>query len=340
MSATMRAVVLHETGGPAALRLETVAVPEPAAGEVRVALRAAALNRREVWITLGQYMDIRLPCILGADGAGVVDAIGAGVDPGLAGREVVVYPAFDWGADPRAAGPGFRVLGMPHPGTFAEYICMPAGHVYPRPAHLDWRQGAALPLCGLTAWRAVMTQAQVGPGQRVLVTGIGGGVATTALLLAVHRGAEVWVSSSGAHKIERALALGARGGVDYREAGWGKRLREQAGPMDAVIDGTCGAGFGEALQALGRGGRLVIYGATAGAPDRAPDPFHLFLHQLQIRGTTMGTQAEFAAMLQFVAEQRIEPVIDRVFPLAEAAAAHRHVHDAGQMGKVVLDIAV
>ncbi|MCC7411908.1 MAG: zinc-binding dehydrogenase [Gammaproteobacteria bacterium] len=335
----MKAVVLREIGGPQALRTERVARPAPAPGEARIALKAAAINRREVWISLGRYMDIRLPCILGADGAGVVESVGEGVDPALLGREVVIYPAFDWGEDPRAAGRDFRVLGMPQPGTFAQYICMPAGHLYDKPAHLTWQQAAALPLCGLTAWRAVTTQAGIGPGQRVLVTGIGGGVASTALLLAVHAGAEVWVTSSQPDKIERALALGARGGVSYREADWGRRLRSEAGSMDAVIDGTVGADFSECLETLGRGGRLVIYGATAGKPVAPPDPFRLFLYQLQVRGSTMGSPAEFGAMLDFVADRRLVPVVDAVYTLDDAIAAHRRVLEAGQMGKVVFDIA-
>ncbi len=338
MSATMKAVVLHDTRGPQCLSLDHLPVPSPGPGEVRIALRAAAINRRDVWISLKQYMDIRLPCIMGADGAGVIEATGAGVEPRLAGREVVIYPAFGWGDDARAAAPDFRVLGMPQPGTFAEYICVPADHCLPKPAHLDWRQAAALPLCGLTGWRALMTQGAAAAGGRVLVTGIGGGVATTVLLLAARLGAEVWVTSGKPDKIERAVALGARGGVSYRDAGWAQALLERAGPMDVIVDGSGGPDFNRCLQVLARGGRYVVYGATAGNPPTPPDLFQLFLRQQHLCGSTMGSPAEFAAMLAFVERHRIVPVVDRVYPLEEAVAAHEHVQATHQMGKVVFDI--
>ncbi|MGE0386419.1 MAG: zinc-binding dehydrogenase [Gammaproteobacteria bacterium] len=338
MSETMKAVVLHRTGGPQALCVEQVPVPRPRRGEVRVALRAAAINRRDVWITLDRYPGMKLPCILGSDGAGVVDAIGEDVDPALMGREVVIYPAAGWGDDPRAGGRQFHVLGMPDPGTFAGWICRPAEGIYPRPAHLDWHQAASLPLCGLTAWRALVTQAGVDARCRVLVTGIGGGVATTALLLAVHLGAEVWVSSSSAEKIARAVALGAAGGIDYRDADWATRLRKRAGPMDAVIDGTGGIDIIRALEVLAPGGRAVVYGATAGNPPTGPNMAQLFFRQIQLRGSTMGTPFDFAAMLDFVNAKRIVPVVDRICALDDAVAAHEHVLQARQMGKVVLAI--
>lgn len=191
----MKAVVLPQIGGPDQLRVTEMATPEPTPGQVRVRLCASALNHRDVWVTLGQYPGIRLPCILGSDGAGVVDQIGAEVSAAVLGQEVVIYPAYDWGDNPRFPKATFRVLGMPDPGTFAEYICVPADHVFPKPAHLSWEQAAAIPLAGLTAWRALMTQGAAQPGDTVLVTGIGGGVATFALKWAVALGARVFVTS-------------------------------------------------------------------------------------------------------------------------------------------------
>lgn len=332
----MKAVVLPKLGGPEQLRIVDVPAPEPGPGQVRVRLRASALNRRDVWITLGQYPGIRLPCNMGSDGAGVVDQLGPDTPPDLLGREVVIYPAYDWGADPRFPSPTFRVLGMPDPGTFADYICVPAGHVFAKPAFLSWEQAAAIPLAGLTAWRALMTQAAVQPGETVLVTGIGGGVATFALKWAVALGARTFVTSGNAAKLEQARQLGAAGGVDYRAEGWAKRLAELAGGVDVVVDGAGGPSFQGCFSALKPGGRLVVYGATAGNPPVGLDLVRLFFRQVRIVGSTMGSPAEFAAMLRFVAEHRIEPVIDRIFGFDEAVAAHRRLLSAEQLGKIVL----
>lgn len=332
----MKAVVLPQLGGPDQLQLQEVTTPTPTAGQVRVKLQASALNRREVWITLGLYPAIRLPCILGSDGAGVIDQVGDGVEPSWVGREVVIYPAYDWGDDPRFPNPTFRVLGMPEQGTFADYICVPAGHAFPKPAHLSWEEAAAAPLAGLTSWRAVVTQAGVRAGESVLVTGVGGGVAVFALHWAVALGAVVWVSSGDRAKIERAMALGAAGGVDYHDNDWFKQLAGLSGGVDVIIDGTGGPAFKHYLGLLKPAGRLVVYGATAGNPPEGLDMARLFFRQMQIRGSTMGSPAEFAAMLRFLRERRITPVVDRVFPLAEAVAAHRRLQAAEQMGKVVL----
>ncbi|MEE4380213.1 MAG: zinc-binding dehydrogenase [Candidatus Competibacteraceae bacterium] len=332
----MRAVVLPQTGGPNQLRIEQVKTPTPEPGQVRVALRAAALNRRDVWISLGLYPRIQLPCILGSDGAGIIDQIGDGIDQQWIGREVVIYPAYDWGDDPRFPGPTFRVLGMPDPGTFADFICVPVEHVFPKPAHLSWEQAAAIPLAGLTAWRAIVTQSALQPGEKVLVTGIGGGVATFALKWAVALGAQVFVTSGHLDKIDRAMALGAVAGVNYHASDWAQQVLKLSGGLDVIIDGTGGAAFNGYLSLLKPAGRIIVYGATAGNPPEGPELARLFFRQLQIRGSTMGSLSEFSEMLAFVAARCIEPVIDKVFPLEEASAAHRHLQATAQMGKVVL----
>jgi len=332
----VKAVVLHQLGGPEQLRLEPIDTPAPGPGHVRVALRASALNRRDVWITLGQYPRIRLPCILGSDGAGVVDQVGLDMDPQLVGREVVVYPAYDWGDDPRFPSSTFRVLGMPDQGTFAEFIAVPKDHVFPKPAFLSWEQAAAIPLAGLTSWRAVVTQAAVQAGETVLITGIGGGVATLALKWVVALGGKAFVTSGSGDKIDRATALGAAGGVNYHDDDWARQLATLAGGCDAIIDGTGGPPFNRYLALLNPAGRLVVYGATAGNPPQGLDMARLFFRQAQIRGTTMGSPREFAAMLDFVTEKRIEPIVDQVFALDDAVAAHQRLQTASQMGKIIL----
>ena len=332
----MKAVVLEELGGPDNLNIKEVDTPAPGPGEVRVRLKNSALNRRDYWITIGRYPRTDLPCIAGSDGAGTIDAVGEGVDGGMIGREVVVYPARAWGDRQDAPGADFRVLGMPDQGTFAEYICCPATDAYDRPTHLDWEQAAAVPLAGLTAWRAVVTQAGVQPGQTVLVTGAGSGVSTFAIQWAAALGAEVYVTSGSEEKIEKAKAIGAVGGISYRQEDYHKTLRKQAGGFNAIIDSAGGDGMNKVLSTLRPAGRYVFFGATLGIPSTGLELPRLFFGQVRIQGTTMGSNAEFKAMLDFAGEKKIEPVIDRVLPMSEAVAAHKLLESFGQTGKVVL----
>jgi len=335
----MKAVVVHETGGLENLRIEDADKPEPGVGEVRVALKAAALNHRDIWICMGRYPGLSLPCILGSDGAGTVDAVGKGVEDEFLGREVIIYPALEWGSDQIFPDRNFRVRGMPDPGTFAEYTVAAATDVYPKPPQFDWHQAAAIPLAGLTSWRSVVTQAEVSPRDKVLVTGIGGGVASMALKWSLALGAEVYVTSGSEQKIEKAKALGATDGVNYKDDEWDKSLKSLSGGVDVIIDGTGGPTFPKCFNVLNGGGRFVVYGATLGNP---PDPLQMarfFFRQARLQGTTMGSNAEFEAMLNFCAERDISAVVDRVFTIEEAVAAHRHMDESAQMGKIVLQIA-
>lgn len=332
----MKAVVLHETGGPGKLRIEDVPTPVPGPGEVRVALQASALNRRDFWITVGAYPRIRFPAIAGSDGAGVIDAVGTGVDTSRIGEEVVLYPARDWGDDWRCGGANFRVLGMPDQGTLAEFICTPAQNVHTKPAHLSWVQAAAFPLAGLTAWRAVVTHGEVQPGQKVLVTGIGGGVASFAALWARYHGASVYVTSGSEEKLAQAQRLGIAGGVSYRAADWSKQIRELSGGIDLVIDSAGGQVVNAALNTLNNGGRFVFFGATLGNPPEGLEMAKLFFRQIRIQGTTMGSPAEFAAMLEFINRHRIEPVVDQIYKLDDAVSAFKRLEVGDQMGKLVL----
>ncbi|GAB3587621.1 MDR/zinc-dependent alcohol dehydrogenase-like family protein [Hymenobacter daeguensis] len=334
----MQALQLDAIHQPAVLR--EVPTPTPGPGEILVRLHAAALNHRDVFIQEGKYAGIRLPCTLGADGAGEVAAHGPGVPttaPAV-GARVLIYPGLRWGDNPRVQARDFVVLGMPDPGTFAEYISLPAQYIFPLPAHLRFEQGAALPLAGLTAYRAAFARAQVQAGERVLVTGVGGGVALTAVQLCAARGAEVWVTSSSDEKIARAQSLGAKGGISYSADGWVKTLTQQAGgPFDVVIDSAAGAAFGALLDAAAPGGRIVFYGGTLGNIPDLP-PAKVFWKQLSILGSTMGSPQDFADMLALVNEQQLVPVVDEVFPLAEGEAALRRLEAGAQFGKVVLKI--
>ena len=330
----MQATVLTEIKKPVVLQSSPDPVAAP--GQAVVRLHAAALNHRDLWIQLGQYAGIKLPITLGSDGAGIVTAVGSPADQSWVGREVIINPALDWGSDLRAQGPQFRILGLPDSGTFAEQIAIPAANLAPKPAHLSWEQAAALPLAGLTAWRALFTRAQLKSGERVLVTGVGGGAALFALQFAVAAGAEVWVSSSSPEKIARAQALGARGGMNYRDTNWSAALQKQAGGLfDVIIDSAGGEGFGKLIELTRPGGRIAFFGATTGNPPGL-DLRKSFFRQISLLGTTMGSPADFAGMTAFVAAHRITPVVDRVFPLAATEGALRHMEASAQFGKIVL----
>lgn len=315
-------------------------LPDPIAvpGHAIVRLKAASLNHRDLFIQQGLYPGIKLPQVPGSDGAGVVESTGTPADEAWVGRDVIINPALDWGDDARAQGPKFRILGLPDNGTFAGKISIPVTNLAPKPAHLTWEQSAALPLAGLTAWRALFTRARLQPGERVLVTGAGGGAALYALQFAAAAGAQVWVTSSSGEKIARAQTLGAAGGVNYRDADWGKALQAAAGGMfDVIVDSAGGDGFASLIELTKPGGRIVFFGATTGNP-KGLDLRKGFFRQISILGTTMGSPADFAGMTEFVARHKIVPGVDRVFPLAETEAALRHMEAGAQFGKIVLSI--
>ena len=224
----MNAVVLSETGGPEVLKLGTAPDPVPGPGEIVIALKAAALNRRDVFVRKG-IAPSPLPVIPGSDGAGTVHALGAGVSGHSEGDEVIVFPSLGWGGGEDAPAPGFRILGGPDDGTYAELVKLPAENVFPKPARLSWEEAAALPLGGLTAYRALVSRARIRPGETVLIIGIGGGVATIALHIARAAGCRVLVTSSSTDKIARARELGADAGVDYTDGDWVAAVRELTG---------------------------------------------------------------------------------------------------------------
>ena len=333
----MRAVVLHSLGAPDVLHVEDAPDPRPDAGEAVVRLRAAALNHRDVWIRTGRYAGITLPIILGSDGAGEVVETGPGVDPAWVGREVVIDPTLKWGGEERVQGPAFQILGLPRDGTYAELVTVPADALHDRPRPLSWEEAAAVPLASVTAYRALAVRAQVQPGETVVVTGIGGGVATCALLIGRRLGATVYVTSGSEAKIEAARRHGAAGGVTHGDPEWPKALVAQIGGRpDVVIDGAGGETFNRALDLVTPGGRVVSYGATLG-PTPNLEVRRIFWKQLTVLGSTMGSRRDFAAMLRLYAEG-LRPIVDTVLPLESAAEAHRRMEEGRQFGKIVLRI--
>jgi NADPH:quinone reductase-like Zn-dependent oxidoreductase len=326
----VRAVELRAFGGPEGLVHTELPDPEPRSGEVRVDLVAAALNRRDWWIRIGGKG--RLPVVLGSDGAGIVSAVGPGVDEPAVGDEVVIYPGIDWGDAEETSGPEFAILGVPSQGTYAERIVVCAEQVRPRPLGWSWLEAAALPVAGLTAWRALVRYANAGPGATILVPGGGGGVATFAIQIGAVLGARMLTTTSSPEKLERLRSLGADG-VDYRDPDWPARVAA----VDAVIDSVGGAAWPGALRALRRAGVLVCFGDTEGECGEV-EIADLFFRYLRIQGTTLGSPREFDALLEHCAQVSWRPMIDSVFPLADAAAAHRRLDAPDRFGKIVLAI--
>ena len=331
----MKAVII-----PAVNQVALAEVAEPVAqtGEVVVALKAAALNHRDVWIKAGQYAGVVYPCVPGSDGAGVVVSVGAGEDAAWVGKEVIINPSFGWGTLARAQGAEFSILGLPRSGTLAQRIAVPAAQLMVKPAQLAWKEAAALPLAGLTAYRALFTRAGLKAGERVLITGIGGGVALFVLQFAVAAGAEAWVTSSSPEKIAQAVALGAKGGFNYTEKTWAAEALKTAGAFDVIVDSAGGEGFDAVLDVAAAGGRIVFFGATRGNPPGLAMR-KIFWRQLSLLGTTMGSPEDWAAMVAFVEAKAIKPVVSELLPLEHVEEAFGLMERGEQFGKIVVTIA-
>ena len=329
----MKAIVLEAADKP--LVLKEVENPSLNAGEVLVQIKAAALNRRDYWITIGKYAGIKYPSILGSDGAGIVAETGSGVDKTWLNKEVIINPCHNWGAHDEYQNRDFSILGLPGDGTFAEYVKVKAEYLYAKPGHLSWEQAAALPLAGMTTFRAFFTKGKAKKGDKVLITGVGGGTGTFTLQWAVAAGCRAFVTSGSGDKIERARQMGAAAGVNYKAQDWAEQLKLMAGGFDVIIDSALGNGFDKLLDLANPGARIVFFGGTAGNIP-ALNGRKIFWKQLQLLGTTMGSPDDFEAMVDFVNHHQIVPVIDEVFPLAQANKPVHKMEHCSQFGKIVL----
>jgi zinc-binding alcohol dehydrogenase/oxidoreductase len=335
----MRAVRIHAIDrehGPEQFGVDVVDDPTPGAGEILVKIARAAFNRRDVFISQGLYPGIVVPCIPGSDGVGTVAAHGAGAQGPAVGTRVVIDPTLNWGDDERIWRREAGVLGMPHPGTMAEYVAVPAANVHPAPASLSDDEAGAMPLAGVTAYRALVTRGGCTKNDVVLLPGIGGGVQSFALLFAKKIGAKVIVTSSSDEKLARAKALGADVGINYKTSEkWEREIGAIDGGPSLMVDAVGGETFGKALNALRYGGRAVSYGGTTG--DWKIRPFSVFWKQLDIMGSSMGSPRDFAAMLARW-DGSIKPVVDSVFPMDDIVTAAAKVAAGDQFGKVVVAI--
>ncbi len=320
----MRAAVLRALNED--LSIEEIKQPEAVSDSVVVELKYAALNHRDLWITKGQYAGIELPLVLGSDGVGQYK-----------GERVIINPSLNWGDNNRFQATDYKILGLPDQGTFAEYITVSKSKLHSVPEHLSMEEAAALPLAGLTAYRALMTKCRPEKGEKVLISGIGGGVATMAFLFAQASGCEVYVTSGSLDKINAAKQMGAADGVSYRTENLAKSIKAMTGGgVDIVIDSAGGDGFGELIKACKPGGRIAIYGGTRGVISKI-SPQLIFWRQLEIHGSTMGTDEEFEAMLQMIDQHKIKPVVDRTFNLSDINQAFKHMSRSDQFGKIVVN---
>lgn len=344
----MRALTISEHGGLEQLEYrEDVAVPEPGPHEVRVRIHAAALNHLDLF-TLGGLpgVSITAPWVMGADGAGIIDAIGADAESINVGDRVVINPGVSDGSceycrrGEQSMCVQFRLLGEHLPGTFGEFVAVPARNVRVIPESVRFDTAAAFLLATLTAYRMLVTRAQVGAEDDVLIWGIGGGVAQAAMRIALDRGARVWVTSGSDEKLARAAALGATETLNHRTMSVGKEVRSRTGKrgVSVVVDSVGQSTWSDSLVSLGRGGRLVTCGGTSGAMVET-DVRRLFWNQWTIMGSTMGNDSEFEAVVAELAGGRLLPVIDSTFDLADGRAAFERMMSGEQFGKIVLRVA-
>ena len=326
----MKAVRIHADGGPEVLKYEDVPDPVAAPGEVLIRLRAASLNHLDLWVRQGRP-SVPKPRILGADGAGTVAALGEGADGFQVGDRVVINPGLAHGAHT-------MVLGEHTDGTHAELVAVPGSNVYPVPDGLSFEEASAFPLVFLTAYRMLVTKAEVAEGEWVLVWGAGGGVGSAAFTIARALGARTIVTSSSDTKLERLRELGADAAINHGEADVAAEVKKlTGGGVDVVIEHVGEATWLASLQAARPGARVVVCGATSG-PNPPAALHRVWWKELRIYGSTMGTKEDFEGAYELVASGRARPIVDRVFPLSEAAAAHEHLERGEQLGKVVLTI--
>jgi NADPH:quinone reductase-like Zn-dependent oxidoreductase len=326
----VKAVRIHEDGGPEVLRYEEVDDPVAGPGEILVRLRAASLNHLDLWVRQG-LPSVPKPRILGADGAGTVAALGPDADSFAEGDRVLINPGLDDGA---------RIVGEHMDGTHAELVAVPAENVYSIPDGLSYEEAAAFPLVFETAYRMLVTKARLREGEWVLLWGIGSGVASAAFTLARALGARTIVTSSSAEKLARARELGADAVVNHADGDVAAAVKEATGGRgaDVVVEHVGEATWKTSLQAAGANGRIVVCGATSG-PNPPAQLHRIWWKQLTIYGSSMGTKEDFEGVYELVARGAAKPIVDRVFPLERAAEAHAYLEEGRQFGKVVLEIA-
>lgn len=332
----MKAALFKSKNAP--LVIEDIKKPRPVKDQVLIRLHYAALNHRDLWIMQEQTQEFANGIVLGSDGCGVIEDVGEDADPLLVGAEVIVNPSLEWGSNPMVQGDNFKILGFPDHGTLAEYMVVSKKYIFERPENLSFEESAAVPLSGLTAYRALFSKARLRSKEKVLITGTGGAAALWALQFAVAYQARVYVTSGSDEKIAKAKALGAVGGFNYKDPEWATRAQKEAGGgFDIVIDSAGGDQFAKLLELTLPGGRIVNFGRTAGNIDGINTRL-LYWKQISIFGTTMGTRDEFLSMLDFIESRNLKPVIDQTYTLDQVPEAYARLQKGEQFGKLVVKI--
>jgi NADPH:quinone reductase-like Zn-dependent oxidoreductase len=342
----MKAIAIFEHGGIDKLTLTDLPKPEPGPDEIILRVHAVALNRLDLWVREGlPGLKLPMPFVLGSDAAGVIDSVGAQVTHLKSGQRVTINPGW-WDTTCEFCTRGdhslcvnFKIFGEHLPGGYAEFMRVPARNVLPVPDDFDLVEICAAPLAFLTAWRALVTRGRVRPGEDVVILGAGSGVSTAAIQIARYAGAHVIATSHSDDKLAHAQALGAHTLINYTTTEWEKevfRITNRRG-ADMVVDSVGEATWLKSLRALRKGGRLVTYGATTG-PNPTEEIRQIFWKQLEIIGTTMGSQGEFLDVMRLVWQRQLKPVVDLVLPLEQARAAHERLAKNEQFGKVILTV--
>ncbi len=332
----MRAVFFKGKDQP--LVIQQIKKFKPVKDQVLIRLHNAALNHRDLWTWREQTLPGSEGIILGSDGSGIIEDVGEEADTLLIGSEVIINPSLDWGSNSVVQGNTFRILGFPDSGTFSDYIVISKKYVFEKPEHLNFAESAAVPLSGLTAYRALFSKARLRSKEKVLITGVGGGAALWVLQFAVAYHGRVYVTSGSDEKLIKAKALGAIAGFNYKDTEWQqKAVKESGGGFDIIIDSAGGDQFSKLIELALPGGRIVNFGRTAGNITNISTRL-LYWKQLSIHGTTMGTRDEFLSMLDFVENRKIKPVVDQIFPLEKIEDAVKRMEQGDQFGKIILQI--
>ncbi|RXI96586.1 NAD(P)-dependent alcohol dehydrogenase [Anaerobacillus alkaliphilus] len=325
----MKAVVHVGKLGFDGLTYRDMEMPQPKAGEVRIKLKTTGLNHRDLFV-LNRHTPTEPPLIIGSDGAGIIDSIGEGVSNVQVGDEVMINPGLGWKETSDAPPPGFEIVGHPFHGTFAEYVVIPAENVIEKPQYLTWEEAGVLSLAALTAYRVLFTRGRIQPNMKVLIPGIGSGVATFLLQFAKAVGATVIVTSRSQDKCAKALELGADKAIDSNED-WNQALCGEK--MDLVIECVGAATFNKSLDQLRTGGTIVTFGASAGDVMQL-NLRQFFYGQFNLLGSTMGSAEEYKEMIKFIETHNIKPVIDSMYTLDQFSQAFHRMETATQLGKI------
>ncbi len=338
----MIAAVLKSTGMiqdlESNLLIEDVPVPDLSGDEILVKVNSASLNHRDLWIAQGMYSKIKLPVIPGSDCSGTVESVTDDIHEFKPGDDVILNPGLNWGYNEDFQSRDFSILGMPDSGTFSEFVKIRSSNVFRKPAHLTYEQAASVPLAGVTAFRALFRKLKITYKDKLLITGTGGGVSSFALMFALKAGAEVYVTSGDDRKIDKAVSLGAKAGVNYNDPSWHEKIKNLSGnSLNTVFDSSGGDTYSKCMEIINPGGRIVSIGAALGSVNEF-SIHKLYWKQLKIYGSAMGSDKDFSDMLDFINVNLIVPEVNTFVNLNEIQKGFQLMHETSRFGKIVVKI--